>query len=332
MTGTNAVPRSAHRTARAVPSALLGCLLLGLTACSGSSGSASPTTPATGSAPARATPSARAKATRQPPPAVPQNGLAKGLSLPLSAYMRTYPEAVTVDAAITQLTRECMTRFGFTLDLPNPTTGYSPSYDDTNMARRYGITDRELAAKAGYGLGDDDASPPSSPRMSDAEIAVFSGHVAMKPGAAVAPSAANGMPIPKDGCQGEALGKVGGRVDSTLPSKLDSESLNRSQASPAVQAALRQWSACMAGLGYKVDLPYDAVKLTSNGNAPGTGASGVTIALADIDCKEKSNLVPIWFKADSEIQRQLIEKNQLALNDVRARITAAVKSATAVVG
>ncbi|TQF04050.1 hypothetical protein E6W39_19710 [Kitasatospora acidiphila] len=225
-----------------------------------------------------------------------------------------------------------MARFGFSFD-PPAAAGAAPSYDDTNMSRRYGITDHDLAAKFGYGLGDEASGPPSTPRMSDAEIAVFSGHVALKPGAAVALTAANGMPIPKDGCQGESLSKVGGRLDTSLPSHLNVESLNRSQADRAVQEALHQWSTCMAQKGFTVDLPFNAANLAPRtGSAQGPSSAEITVALDDIDCKAKTNLVTTWFKAESGIQQQLVESNQLALSEERQKITDAVKAAAAVVG
>jgi hypothetical protein len=300
--------------------------LLGVGACSGTAATA---TSAAGGGQGG---SARASQGATPPAATPQDGLAKGMSLPMAAYMETYPQRSTIDAAIGRLVHNCMARFGFSY-VP-PVTGGNPasSYDDTNMARRYGISDPVQAAQFGYGLGDDSYTPPPAPRMTDAEVAVFSGHVALRPGAALAPPLYNGIAIPKDGCQRESLNKVGGVIDTSLPGQLDSQSLDTSQSDPQVQNALHRWSACMAAKGYTVDTPYNADKLAPGGGSAGASSAEIAVALADISCKKSVDLVGIWFKTETQVQRQLIEKNQLALSEVRDRLSAAVKAATAVTG
>jgi hypothetical protein len=40
----------------------------------------------------------------------------------------------------------------------------------------------------------------------------------------------------------------------------------------------------------------------------------------------------VWFSVESAIQRRQVEQNHLALQDVRDRITAAVKASAAVTG
>ncbi len=319
-------PRS-HGSFRTVAAALTAAgALLGVSAC------ASPAPVAGGSSTSAGPRTAPRESPATAPPATPQSGLAKGLALPMAAYMENYSQRQTINAALGRLTHDCMARFGFSYD-PPPSDGNPASiYDDTNMARRYGITDQALAAKLGYGLGDDSYTPPPGPTMTDAEIAVFSGHVALRPGAAPAPPGYNGIPIPKDGCRRESLDKVGGMLDTTLPGHLDAQSMDTSQADPAVQSALREWSSCMAGRGYTVALPSDANTLAPAGGSQGPGSAEITVALADIDCKRKVDLVGIWFRTESQVQNRLIEQNQLALGDVRDRIAAAVRTATAVTG
>ncbi|MER5356262.1 hypothetical protein ABT093_38840 [Kitasatospora sp. NPDC002551] len=263
------------------------------------------------------------------PPAVAQSGLTKGMALPMSAYMVNYSQRQTIDRAVGRLTHDCMARFGLSYDPPPPDGNPASIYDDTNMVRRYGITDREAAAKLGYTLGSESYTPPPAPRMSAAQVAVFSGHVELKPGAAEAPPTFNNIPIPREGCQREGLDKAGGILDVSLSGRLDNESFGTSQADPRVQEALGQWSSCMAGKGYTVDLPENAFKLAPGGGAGAVSSAEIAVALADVDCKETVNLVGIWFETESRIQRELIEKNQLALTELRDRIDAAVKAATA---
>lgn len=251
----------------------------------------------------------------------------------MSAYMQNSSQRETIGNALGRLTHDCMARFGFSYAPPSAAGNPAGPYDDTNMGRRYGVTDRDQAAKLGFGLGDDSYSPPRGPKMTAAEIAVFSGHTELRPGAPKAPPTYNGIAIPKDGCRRESLDKVGGMLDTSLPGRLDSESLDISQADSKVQGALQAWSKCMFAKGYSVDHPYNMNKLdVASSGAQGPSTAEITAALADVDCKKQVNLVGIWFETESEVQRQLIEKNQLPLTEVRDRISASVKSAVAVTG
>ncbi|MFI9106639.1 hypothetical protein ACIGXA_39700 [Streptomyces fildesensis] len=303
---------------------VLGAVLIGsgLTGCSASSGDA-------GDA-AHDNPTAAAAGW---PDAVPKSGLAKGMVLPLEAYMETYPESVSIRRAIIQLETQCMAGYGFHISLPPPGLTPPPNNDDSNMERRYGITDRSKAAKLAYTLGDENRTPPPAPKLSDAEIAVLTGHVAMKPGAAKAPSTYQGKAVPDGGCGQQAADQVGAaRIDNKVVGQADADSLDKSQADPRVQAVITAWSRCMKSSGYTVDTPLDAAKLVQSLHGGGVSAADIQVATTDIDCKAKTDLVKTWFTVESDIQRQQIEQNQFALQDGRNRITAAVKAAAAVTG
>ncbi|MER7707807.1 hypothetical protein ABTX81_33555 [Kitasatospora sp. NPDC097605] len=312
MTGEPLRPRLRTPAGRVAAALLAGGALLGVGACSDSAPSGPKDDQGAGA-----------------PPAVAQSGLTKGLALPMAAYMENYPQRVTIDRAVGLLTRDCMARFGLSYDPPAPDANPASIYDDTNMVRRYGLTDRESAAKLGYGLGTESYTPPPAPKMSAAQVAVFSGRVELKPDAPEAPPTFNGIPIPREGCRREARNKVGGILDTGLSGRLDNESFDTSKAAPEVQAALAQWSSCMAGKGYTVDLPENAFRLAPRNSSGAVGSAEITLALADVDCKESVNLVGVWFETESRIQRELIEKNQLALTEIRDRIEAAVKAAAA---
>lgn len=264
------------------------------------------------------------------PDAVPKSGLAKGLVLPLEAYMETYPETVTIARAVDKLTESCMARYGFTLHMPQRGVKPPPNNDDANMARRYGISDPDAAAEYGYSLGEDDAQPDEMPKLSDAAVAVLTGHVARRPGAAKAPSTYQGKAVPEGGCATEAADKVGySHLSSDLTEKLNAASMDRSQADPRVQQVIGAWSRCMRLKGYTVDSPLHAADLVPQS---GTGGNAVQTATTDVACKKHTGLVKTWFDVESAIERDQIEQNQLALQQQRDTVTAAVKAAAAVIG
>ncbi|MFI8533630.1 hypothetical protein ACIGMX_25725 [Streptomyces aquilus] len=312
------------RRRRAVsPVVAVAAALLALTACSPGGGTGTPraggATPSGTGAPAW-------------PAAVPASGLAKGLVLPMEAYMEPYADTVVIDRAVDRLTTQCMKRYGYAYTPPARGMTPPPSSDDSNMPRRYGITDEDLAARFGYFLGDLNQTPPPAPKLTPAETAVLTGRLAIARGAKKAPARIGGRSIPQDGCLGEATRRIGPRIDESLPSKLDYESLRRSQSDPRVLAVIGAWSRCMKAKGYTVDSPLNAANLTPDTHDGQAGQADITTALTDIKCKRQTGLVKTWFTVESAIQRGQIEQHQLALTQVRQRITAEVKAATGVLG
>lgn len=266
------------------------------------------------------------------PPATPRSGLAKGLSLPLEDYMQTYQDTVTLDNAARHLQKTCMADYGLSITLPPAGSTPPPNDNDANIERRYGITDRATAEKYGYGLPDalQHQQGATLPRMSLAETDVFSGHTSLDlhdPNRASAPSAYRGKKIHKNGCAGWADDELGTRsLDFSLVSELDGQSLTQSQQTPAVQDAIKAWSTCMSSKGYTVDTPYNADKIVTH--TDGTPSRDeIDVALADIDCKKSTDLVKIWFDADSAIQKQQIAAHRDALTTAKARNTAALAAA-----
>ena len=155
----------------------------------------------------------------------------------------------------------------------------------------------------------------------------------MKPDAAKAPSTYKGKAVPDGGCGQQALDKIGvEQIDTSVAGKLDADSLDKSQADPRVAAVVTAWSQCMKSSGYTVDSPLQAAKLAQSAQGAAPSTANIQVATTDIDCKAKTGLVKTWFSVESAIQKQQIEQNQLALQDVRNRITAAVKTAAAVTG
>jgi hypothetical protein len=268
------------------------------------------------------------------PQATPTAGLAKGLSLPLEAYMETYQDTVTLDNAERHLETKCMADYGLQVTFPPAGQTPPPNADDSNMPRRYGITDRAMAEQYGYGLPDSlqHQQGTKMPKLTKEQIEVLTGRTSIRnspadPSPAPAPSAYQGKQIHKDGCAGWADDQLGSRnMDFSLVSQLDGESLTQSQQTPAVHSAITAWSKCMSGKGYTVDTPYHADEIVPH--TDGTPSKEeIAVAVADIDCKKSTNLVQIWFTEDSKIQEQQIKNHQSALNSLRTRRTNAVNAA-----
>ncbi|MFC1431422.1 hypothetical protein ACEZDB_12290 [Streptacidiphilus sp. N1-3] len=249
----------------------------------------------------------------------------------MEAYEENYPQLQAIEKAVNKLTATCMAGYGFT-SLPPAASGHPPaSIDDSNMPRRYGLSDAAQAARFGYHLANDNGPIPLQYPLSDAESAVANGFIRHGSTQLPVPSTYKGKAIPPGGCGGEAARKVGVTFDTTVAGRLDQESLDRSEADPRVQAVIHRWSACMKGHGYSVDSPLDAGNLVTSGDLPAANTAEITLAKSDVACKTATGLVSTWFTVESGIQRQEIEQNQLALDQNRQLIAQAVKNASALV-
>ncbi|MGW4439225.1 hypothetical protein ACWELO_26300 [Streptomyces sp. NPDC004596] len=268
------------------------------------------------------------------PHATPTAGLAKGLSLPLEAYMESYQDTVALDNAQRHLEATCMAGYGFHVTFPPAGQTPPPSADDSNMPRRYGITDRALAQKYGYGLPDGMQHQQGTrmPKLTKAQIEVLTGRTGIRhspadPAPAKAPSTYQGKSIHKDGCAGWADDQLGTRnMNLSQVSRLDGESLTRSQQTPAVRNAITAWSKCMGGKGYTVDSPYHADRIAPHAEGS-PSKTEIAVAVTDIDCKKSTDLVRIWFTEDSRIQKQQIKDHQSELDALRTRRIHAVDAA-----
>ncbi|MFJ2847530.1 hypothetical protein ACIPD2_38795 [Streptomyces griseofuscus] len=234
-----------------------------------------------------------------------------------------------IERAARSLETQCMSRYGFTVVFPPAGVNPPPSADDSNMPRRYGISDSAAAAKYGYELPPDPTEHPQPPNLSPAGVAVLTGRKALNPRAEEAPSTYRGKRVPQGGCEQEAFDKIGARIDFTLPSRLDHDSLVKSQEDSRVQKALTAWSACMKARGYTVADPYAAVDLAPSSGSGKASQKEITVALADIGCKKTTDLVSIWHSVDAAIQQRQVEQNQLALQQLKQKNTNAVKAAEA---
>ncbi|MFE5594266.1 hypothetical protein [Streptomyces sp. NPDC056549] len=263
------------------------------------------------------------------PKATPETGLARGLVLPLQQYMQTYKDSVVIERAARTLQTQCMADFGFTVVFPPVGTNPPPNADDANMSRRYGISDRETAEKYGFGIPPDTVEHPPPPKLTAAAVAVLTGRKGLDPRAEPAPATYRGKKIPKDGCQGSSFDRIGARIDFGLSSRLDHDSLVKSQETPVVQAAVKAWSGCMKKKGYAVADPYAAIDLVPRVEGAETSPKEISAAVADIDCKKETDLVRVWHRAETAIQTQQVERNQLALQQLKEKNAHAVKAAEA---
>lgn len=258
-----------------------------------------------------------------PKPGV-EKGLAKGLALPIEPYLETYPETVALQRAKNAVQRECMARFGFDFDPPAPGQYPPASYNAANMERRYGVTNLETAKKYGYRLPENSGQVvPYEPQSAAANL-VFDLTV---PRGQKPPATYQGHKLPDGGCRGESDRAIGS-FDENLPSKVNTQSWEKAKQEPEVLAVDKKWSSCMKAEGYAAATPLEALEQAFAPNADASSRS-TSMAVADVECKQSTDLVKVYFSVESRLQKAAMEKYQLELNELKIKNAAAVKKAAA---
>ncbi|MEV8097683.1 hypothetical protein [Kitasatospora sp. NPDC085879] len=251
------------------------------------------------------------------PPKVPQSGLTKGLALPLEAYMLNYADELVIERAEHRLTAECMRKLGFTYQPPAVGTTPQESSNDSNMPRRYGISDLELSAK--YGYHPQSAVDPHPDRsvvpISPAERAALLG--------TGAPGKSSG------GCIAESRQKL--QISyGTKASELSKTSLDTSLETNEVKSAMQRWSDCMKNRGYSYTDVYAPLAQFNSSANQGVNQAEIQTTTADIECKSQVRLIEVWFATETVIQQRLIEQNQLVLAKEQETIAQEIRNSSAV--
>jgi hypothetical protein len=229
-----------------------------------------------------------------------------------------------------------MREFGFAFDARAASAGTEEAiatrvkdFGHHGNKRRYGITDRKTAETYGYHLAsvvtgvsrnapngtDDDRHGLGD--MTTAKIEVLYGK---KSDGTKLAKQVNGRDVPTGGCAEAATRKLtdlGDPRGADLVANIKRDSFLRAQQDPAVRAAFNKWSSCMKAQGYNYSDPGKA------GNDLDTSTSNVTareiaVAKADVDCKEKNDVVKAWVAFEVRYQDEEINKHAEELANIKS--------------
>ena len=171
---------------------------------------------------------------------------------------------------------------------------------------------------------------PHDPPLTPQEYLVLTGAANPTSPPTSAPGRYQGKAIPAGGCVGQADRQLTDPANGMLVNKLDEQSLDDSRTLPAVKAAIGQWSDCMRHSGYQASDPLKASLLAQQLGATAGDAVDRKIAVADVTCKSRTNLVGIWFDAESTVQKKYIAANGAQLRQDSATLAAVRDKAAAV--
>ncbi|MEW1911878.1 hypothetical protein AB0442_26130 [Kitasatospora sp. NPDC085895] len=288
-----------------------------LTALAAALGAAAVLASATGcSGSAGAAPAAHAPA----PTATVTDGL--DLRLPLADHLLTPQARRDLDRAARKLVDQCMRRFGFAL-ADDPVLADSGPTTPARM--RYGVTSAQQARTTGYHAAPADPGRPATPAATPGPRNADPGYLLVLRGNGTAgtddgtPAPYGSRTVPPGGCTGEMTKELSGRAaflgDPPLVREIDAEGFTESQRTPAVQEAFRGWSACMLANGFHYGTPLDAAADPAFAGE-GPGRDERRTAEADVACKQRGNVVGIWFAAEVDRQHALMAGHEDELRTV----------------
>ncbi|MFD5192260.1 hypothetical protein ACFWMU_29720 [Streptomyces sp. NPDC058357] len=262
----------------------------------------------------------------RPPVTTPTPATTVGLRLPLNAYLPTPRGQATGEYLVYRVEQHCMRGYGFRY-LPR----LSSKYIDTTVAtwreyesRRYGISERTIAARRGYHLTDQPSTtraPQTATTLSVPEREVLSGRA---PDGRKLTTPVRLKAVPDGGCTGLAGRAVyGDRAAEAqrgydLVARLRGEAFERSRSDPRVAAVNGKWSSCMRGKGFTYRDPDAAIEDPRwNLLSAGPSRAEVAAATADIACKLRTNLLGVNFAVEAEYENAAIAAHPQDLAEVR---------------
>ncbi|MFB7943829.1 hypothetical protein ACFC6L_02815 [Kitasatospora phosalacinea] len=243
------------------------------------------------------------------------------MALPLDAYRLTTDQRYAVSRARVPLVISCMKRFGFDVEAPVLTRradlGGGPN------GRRYGVSDLARARSNGFHLlASEQQSLPEQGELSPAASAIMFGEGQQSVG---------GQPVPEGGCAGEAnrlLRKDGPEIsDTDYAGTLALESDALAKKDSRLVKAFDEWSSCMKGKGFAYRTPMDPENDQNFLGTPAATPQEISAAVADVECKESTNVIGIWVAVDTAYQKRAIEQHAQQLDVTKKALEAMVRNA-----
>jgi hypothetical protein len=247
------------------------------------------------------------------------------LRLPLDDYFPTLAENERLARAGRALLRQCMRELGFDYAVPDPAPSMGPA---TWNERRYGLADPAQAARGYWPETRAAAARAAAAGRGGATTTATEGDAVTGRGAQVI----NGRQVPVGGCADEARRRLTARdppgADQSVAQRLMSDSFFGSQQDARVHAAIGVWSSCMKVAGYDYAGPLDPPRDPRFQQA--ATALEVATATADVRCKQRTNLIGVWFTVEASQQSSLVDAHRTALELARTALQAELTVAAAV--
>lgn len=271
---------------------------------------------------------------------IPTLDTVRHLRLPSEAYKPTAAEQSLVTDATEKLIAECMSQFGFTW------TAKPSRMRQVNQAdRAYGVADLTTAQKYGYrlpptdnrsGTGDKDGRQGAGRSYSPSELLVLTGSKTGEESKDETknPGSYQGRQIPAGGCAAQSRKQVTGvnEIDpSGLADSITAAMWQKSKSDQRVIKVIKEWSACMRESGHNYPSPVDVGDPKWSSSAEPSAAE-IQTAVTDVKCKQRTNLIGVWFSVESGYEKQAIQQNIEQLTRIKKLWSEAARKAARLLG
>lgn len=255
-------------------------------------------------------------APKSPDLSVPPSGTSPTtLVLPVERYLFSQDQTDFLNAVVYDEARSCMSGLGFALpSLPlRDTTGTAGL-----VGLRYGPSDPATAARLGYHLATTasaHAAPAQPPSTADERAAYFG-------------TSGSG---PRGGCHGQAAASVAGAAtlaESPVAQQIKDQGYTESLTDPRVVHIVQAWSQCMKTKGYTYADP-EAAYSDARWRTSAASATEIRTAVADVACKQQTNLVGVWFAVESAYENTRMAQQSTDLAAELAAKDSELRDATA---
>ncbi|WP_327073730.1 hypothetical protein OG196_21425 [Kitasatospora purpeofusca] len=222
----------------------------------------------------------------------------------------TDDEQSQLGRAMSALTEDCMHKAGY--GNWSPPSELPKAGPKTLTDLRYGIHDAALVAKRGY-------HPDAAEKA--AHDAAVEAAIAARP---------EGVPVAAERtCGQQGKQRIGdAQAGFQLAEQLANGAFTKAKKEPDAATAFAQWSKCMKESGYNYLEPLDAVDNPKFGRD--VTKEEIDTALADLKCRDRTNVALVWYEAEVRLQKAELEKNAQALQEGRAKLDTAMKNVNAV--
>ena len=245
---------------------------------------------------------------------------AMDITLPFDRYQHSTADLTTIDRATAVLARRCLNDFGQAWSPPDP-----PPLPASTGSSRYGLVDRDRAARSGYHPVDDaPRQPEDRPEATPEAMMIYTGKGTTSIG---------GKRIPEGGCLGQARRELERGVPAAIPAaeliRLDQETFEQAQRDDRVRQAMTNWRSCMAASGYG----YADVWAANNDirwESETPSQVEIDTATTDVTCRQRTELVGTWLAVETAYQRQAVTERAAQFDALDRGMRVRVDNATGV--
>lgn len=253
------------------------------------------------------------------------------IRLPLDDYLGFADEQLAaLNRARGVLTQQCMEGKGFEYAPESTAAPATVAGARPRQIPRYGINDFEDASREGYpdrpvNLLEADAETLTRMGIPSRDDIVNQNGVAWfralyGEGAQVGGNSHSGCINAMSSIYDDAYGEL----DRELAGRLAIEAAQLTSADARVVKAIDQWSACMSEQGFSYQHPAEPFEIDWRSDQ---NAEEVATAIADVKCKNQTNLPGTWLAVERAEQQRLLERNAPSLTEIRDALSSIISMA-----